>query len=752
LKIRIKIKHLVLVLSSAALLIPLLYFIIIPRFELFAAERQFEKGDLKGKKQIIQVLSNPISDESKWDLIRKYMIQQDNSIRNSLDVFVGPGSSQVIGGDQYRHTFSKSEKLPYLLDYIQNGPVNFDYAQAAKQASQYYISEGKFNSAVDIIDQALDRVPLDDYQNKELKYEKAKLYVDNNQLEQAEQLLAELKANDNPQRWGDIEGKAIQLQAQILIEQGSIQEALTFVDKELQTYEQLWKSSKPESTNPAPGTPVILTTLETLRDSIERTLKFNNDNPSLSIVSGTVKRNDGTPLPHVGVFLRQHTAVYHSVIDGEPYQTTTDASGNFQFRGVLPGNYQLFLGLSFDQINGWTWPVQTDDWITIKGNEHLTQEITIQPLLEVISPVNQQEITDKIVNFQWEKVEGAAYYQLNGNLPLENGTLGTVIQTNIKENHVELSVEQLYDLQTGLSYENPGDFSSVVSSLLLGYADPNSRFSWNVEAYDANNKLITRSNGYRLNEDTIGNLPFYYLKERTLTAIDELVREGHLDEALIAYKQQVELDPTDIHSLRMTIRLLEAKASVMDDDQFEDDALPYLKQMMKMNPSETYAYRLVKYYYKREQWNEFNQAYSIYKKLSKDADSYTQSLYAIALMKQGQMDKAYEQFEIAIPQDKSRRFVGYFLAVDLYRSGSFDSALKLANKYPELTYDSQTRNWAELIKQIQQEAVNSSSYLTELRETLDWVFQSDKKQLDDWKASTKLTHMKSFIEALLKVS
>lgn len=46
--------------------------------------------------------------------------------------------------------------------------------------------------------------------------------------------------------------------------------------------------------------------------------------------------------------------------------------------------------------------------------------------------------------------------------------------------------------------------------------NPEVRFSWNIEALDADGRLITRSNGYRLNEDTVGNMPFFYLKEESL--------------------------------------------------------------------------------------------------------------------------------------------------------------------------------------------------------------------------------------------
>lgn len=754
-KIRLKIKHLVLVLGATALFIPLLYYIIIPRLELSAAERQFKQGSIQGKEQMIKAIDHPVSDRSKWELIRKYMIEQDfNTLDSRFDVYIGPGSTQVNGAEQSRQSFNESEKLPYLEDYIKNGPADSYLVRAAKQAAQYYSSIGQFNEAIEIINQAVKRLSdIHVVDRRELKLEQAKLFADHGQLEQANQLIDELMANADSSQWNDFIAKVIQLQVQILIAQGNYQEALDIVNSELQTYEQHWSSITRELPDKAPGTPVVLDTLTSLRDLIKNSIQDNNDHPSGSVVVGTVKRSDGTPMPRVGVFLRQQADVYHSVLDGEPYQTVTDASGSFQFKGVLPGNYQLYLGLSLEQIDGWTWPVQYDEWMTITGNEHVIQDVTLQRLLEVITPVNQQVITDNSVEFRWEKVEGAAYYQLNGTIPLDNGSIGTVIQQNIKNNHIRLSVDQLYHLSSGPSFRETRDFSSIVPSSLLGFADTNNRFSWSVEAYDANDRLITRSNGYRLNDNTIGNLPFFYLKERTMTAADQLVLEGRHEEALNAYQQQAKSNPSDIHSLRMAIRLLQARAVVMNDHQYEDEAVPLLEQMMKLAPSEKYAFDLVYYYYKREQWTAYNQAYLDYVNLlAAEVNPYTQALHATALMKQDQFDQAYKQFESAIPRDRSHRFIGNFVAVDLYRSSSFESALELAHQYPELTYDSQTRNWAELIRQMQQEAGNSNSYMSELREKLEWVFHSDTQQLDDWKSRTNLIHMKSFIDHLLQVN
>ncbi|WP_281202997.1 hypothetical protein [Cytobacillus kochii] len=93
--------------------------------------------------------------------------------------------------------------------------------------------------------------------------------------------------------------------------------------------------------------------------------------------------------------------------------------------------------------------------------------------------------------------------------------------------------------------------NSVDPNTLLAFTNPNNRFSWSVDAFDEHDKLLTRSNGYRLGNDTIGHLPFFYLKTRTLTEADQLLLDKKFTEALEAYK--VNLD--DKHSERMIKRL-----------------------------------------------------------------------------------------------------------------------------------------------------------------------------------------------------
>ena len=478
---------------------------------------------------------------------------------------------------------------------------------------------------------------------------------------------------------------------------------------------------------------------------------------SPSVVSGTVKRSNGTPLAHAGVFLRDRLHVSHSLTEDESYQTMTDSQGHYSFQHVIPDSYQLYIGLNYEQIDGYTWPVSPNEWMDVKASGTYEQNIVLRPLLELEQPVNQQIITDKTVAFKWDNVPGAAYYELNATLPIKGGTIGTTLLSQIKDNHVQLSVDELYEHNTALSYGKSGDWASVEPGTLLGFSNTENRYSWSVSAFDADGHLLTRSNGYRLNESTFGKLPFFYLQERTMTAADQLLMKGQVNEALAAYKQAYKADSQDIHSLRMIIRMLQSKASIMRDNKADAEAILYLKQKVALMPTSTDLFNLSRYYYGEEDWIAFHRYYEQYSRLPKPNtdDSYSKSIYATVLMKEGRLAESSAQFAKVIPQDASHRFVGNYLAVEVYLTGSYDTAITIAEKYPERLSGQEDRNWHKLLKQVKLEADGSASYQKELKEKLNWYFggKQTRVKLDTWIEGANINHaMKAFLQALLKVN
>ncbi len=700
-KLKIKVKHLFALVVALCASFIFLQLIVMPRVEVAMAKKNFEQGTVGGKSDLLRAI-DVASGDDKWALIRRYMIENGSDLSmTSFDVIAGDGTFQSSQATSLPNapSWTGEEKIKYLEAYVEGGPIDGYLVRAAKQLAFEYLILSRTEDAVRALERTEQRLTSHyDNQKRELKLARAKIYADAEQFGTAEQLLTELSEKPN-QKDAYLNDNIAKLKTRIM-EQRNI---------------------------------------------------------ANSSVSGTVKRSDGKPMAGIGVYLRSSRDVYHSLIDSEPYQTLTDSEGNFAFKGVAPGSYVIYIGLDFEQIDGWTLPANHDEeWIDLREGENLTRNITLQRLIQLRSPVDQQVVTGKTVTFEWEPVEGAASYTLNGTFPIENGTVGNRIKDRIKSNSIELPLEALYSVVGGYSYKKFGDKEIPDPSNLLGYADPSSRFSWSVEAYDADGKLLTRSNGYRLNlnEQTIGHLPFFYLKERTLTDADRLLLEGRMDEALLEYKEDYERNEQDKHSLRMIVKLLEINA--MDAKQPLDAAsVTYLEKLASADNTGNALSSLISYYGSVGDWSQVDRYYGMLNEVRQGrVESYTQAQYGRLLLKQGRVQEGEAQLRQAQENDPSNRFIGNYIASVIYLSGTFDTAEELARLYPERSYyDHDNPDWSELVRGLMEESQNSNdkAYASKLKESLRVCFGGDHKHIEDWMAQSEYAAMKAFILALSKV-
>ncbi|CAM4441376.1 hypothetical protein [Paenibacillus typhae] len=497
--------------------------------------------------------------------------------------------------------------------------------------------------------------------------------------------------------------------------------------------------------------------LVALQTALREAVKLGFNAPAT--LSGTLTKSDGTPVARAGIFLRAESELYHSVqSDSEPYQIVTDAEGRFQFSGVIPGFYQIQLGFSFEQIDGWTWPVQPDDWIELQAGSSVTHDITLQPLLELQSPVNSQVLTGDAVQFKWEAVDGAAYYNLSTTVEEKGSFFSYVTRQRITDNQVEIPVTELYNsggfsTSSFSTVEGGEGWQSVSPASLLGFANPDSRFSWSIDAYDAQGHVITRSNGYRLKEETVGNLPFFYLKSRTMTAADKLVADQKLEEALEAYRNDYAGNPQDDHALKMLIHLLFAKHSYSRDAGTMDEAMTLLVKLVELRPDANFAFNLADYYLGRSDWSSYNKYHALYLELSShEPDSYDRSQNGVALMYQGRLDEAREQLALAMEADPSHRFIGSYLAAELAAGQPLESVLELAKRYPQHSFSQGGYSWPLLIMELQAERAEAPAAFDKLlAEKLDAYLSRQDEALEQWAGEATPTALKRFIKAVLEV-
>ncbi|MEK5395153.1 hypothetical protein [Paenibacillus sp. FSL K6-2859] len=769
-RIKIRVKHLVsFVLLPAFLLILLFNFL--PSSKAQMEESPAIQFNL-ARTELLQKLESTTGSK-RMELIQTNIIDKEHAYDPyRYDVNIGPSMSQWNHDEPSISDLLPEDKIALLEEYILDGPANNTRIFAVKLLAYEYDALGRKEDGDQALITATKQLASNSHVAQELTLLRAERALNRGDITAAEAILEQTTLSSENQQV--LDAQKAWLTGRLLFTKGKAQEALAVVDNGLESYQKFWQdihkqmslttsnSDKDTADKDAAGSasispPTIGTSetelqLEALRIAIQSAVDMGNT--STAVVSGTLTRSDGTPVSRAGIFLRAESEVHHSITSADSYRIVTDDEGRFEFYGVIPGFYQLQLGLSYDQIDGWAWPIQYDDWIEVKPGDLLKESVVLQPLIELQSPINQETLTGKNVDFRWKAVKGAAYYRLSGGVSMVGSSFSSQIRDHITDNQVSIPVDELY-YNSGFSYGSGGEgFESIDPLSFLVFMNPEARFSWNIEAFDADGHLLTRSSGYRLNEDTVGNLPFFYLKERELTTADRLLLNKKPDQAIEMYQQNVADDPEDAHALHMLVKLMLAKSSLTKDDSLEDQAIPLLQKLIQLHPYSNYAFTLTQYYFDHKDWKSYNEYYSRYIELSQTkGDDYDRSINAIALMHQGKLTEARKQFSIALEHDDSHRFIGSYLAAELYAGESLASVLTLAERYPEHSFGLNGYRWPQMIKQLIAERTKQpDNFDQELKEKLGWYMDGQTDVSKQWIDSTKSSALKTFIQAVLAVS
>ena len=279
-KIRIKVKHLVLLAASVLVFFTLLFTVLLPRAELNTALRQLNAGNPAGTNTVLNLINaSSTSSKKKWELIRKTILENTpDTLAHAFEVYIGPDSTWSTGST--KTTIDWEQRLPYLEDYVAHGPTNDLYlARAAKQLAFYYNSEGQVDQAVKALETAEQRLrnSKSPSQWQDLLLMRANLYVTNDDYASAEALLDQIQEEQLGGSDFDWNGKIALLRGELLLRKGEPQEALRVLDEELaasiKTRSNLAKTfdGKDEQVGP-----VIVEQLTTMKKRIALSLQHKN--------------------------------------------------------------------------------------------------------------------------------------------------------------------------------------------------------------------------------------------------------------------------------------------------------------------------------------------------------------------------------------------------------------------------------------------------------------------------------------------
>lgn len=747
-KIKMKVKHLTLIITSVVFLTLLTFFVILPQYQLYSAEKQANADAPNSKAAILQILEDDhIFEKQKWRIIGEYMLQ-DEPGHETYDIVIAPSFTQVNEGKTHL-TFTEEEMFPHVKTYVEEGPIDENLVSATIQLASYYESRGELDQARHVFERTITRISSSNTSYLFLEEEVYLSLIDfmmrQVNYEEATQRLTDISEQMNVENYY-IQAKVREKQAEIAIQLGDTEKAHDIATRTLTEYEEKEQAEKEATSNTEVYTTDVHESLMAMKERLEN----QSDEPNT--IKGRVVYSDGTPAANVGVILKHESNIHYSGLSDEPYKQQTDDDGYYEFANIDAGSYQMVLGFSFEQIDGWTYPAEMDDWIDVEVGDKVAYNIELQPLMDIYSPVNQETIKDGHILFSWDSVEEAAYYQLSLAIDLDGeGSISTIFRSQITDSQLEVPVEELYSHTVGISFSGE-DTDTVDPISLLALSNTENRFSWAVEAYDADGNLITESNGYRLGEETIGNLPFFYLKERSMTEADQLLLDKKLDKALETYKANYKANPDDMHSLRMITRLIGLNRFDEDSNEIDsEEAIPYLIKLAEQTNSSDALSRLVEYYYELGEWDMPEHWYALYATNVEESDHYMKGIYATTLMKQGKLDAAKDTFAAVTEQSDNNDLVGYWLAIELYEGTDFADILDIAKTYPERPFAEAKVDWAGMIQAMEKESVEFVNYRDEIEHVLDLFFQEEYEELEHWRESTDMGALETFVEALLEV-
>lgn len=737
-RVTLKMKHVVLSIALIVLFAGVFITFFHPMLDQRMINQYIASGSVsQAKEALLEKIEK--GSRNQLDLIREYMIEPQ-PWGERYDVYISPSLTSFSSVNSNRlFTIEESEK--YLQIYIEKAPADGYLRRAVELLYTFYKRTGQFNEAEATVDQGLSRFPESHYDYHELKLKKIELAIDSQNYDRADRFINEFEPEVNG-KFTDVFLQLSKFTAELLIQQGEYDKAYHYLIEEIKKHEDWHNELISDISDDEPdfyddgmtGSPYFQALVK-----LRAQLELVKDDEQLAVVEGKVVRSNGEPVPNVGVFLRDQQQVNRTVSDTDR-QVVTGQDGSFSFIGVIPGSYQIKVGFMFEQIDGWSWPVEHHEWIDVNAGEMVNYPIVISPLIETISPVGDEVIQAEEVTFKWEPVDGAQSYELTGHIYVDNGSIGVPIISGVKTNEITLPVEHLYNVTTGTMFRDDDLEKKVEPATILGFANTEATFSWSVKAFDKMGKSIAQSNGYRLREETMGPIPFFQLKERELTKVDQafLHGDGNVKKALAMYVENLEKNEEDIHSLRMVTRLIGITAD-------NEELLSYWIRLAEKSNYPDHIFEVFRLHYVNGNWDEIDNWYNRYEEsLDGAVPDYPKAIYAESLMKRGKLEEARKLFYEVMEVDNWNRFIGSLLAIELYLQNDWDIVEQLALQFPERSHEA--TNWHRLIQQLRKDVS-----IEDVKVALKAYFTENEDDFADFLKRIDQPSLKQFIDRVANV-
>lgn len=302
---------------------------------------------------------------------------------------------------------------------------------------------------------------------------------------------------------------------------------------------------------------------------------------------------DGRGIEGIRVYIKDKSIYKEDYIGGSldlPY-TRTDKDGYYSIDNVLPGEYDIGIGIRPDAILGKAYIDKKDSQRILEPGGVLTNNFIFNTAIKILSPDDKIEIKGGKLIISWQQMEEAESYGLVTGLINEGSYASSIFMNDIKKkagaatNEITIDIEQI--IPEFMGFASFYDENRPTPGTLLGLYG-GAKILYGIEAYDKNGKLIGSSMPIIKTEKQ----PRHFVYMTQELEGDKLVKEEKYQEARDWFENYLSKNPEDVHSLYVLSRYYEYC------DKNYNKAEDYLTRLYEITNNEEYKRHIQRLYNK----------------------------------------------------------------------------------------------------------------------------------------------------------
>ena len=262
---------------------------------------------------------------------------------------------------------------------------------------------------------------------------------------------------------------------------------------------------------------------------------------------------DGWGIEGVRVYLKDKEIYKENYIGGSfdlPF-TITDKDGYYCIDDVLPGEYDIGIGIRPDEILGKAYLDNRDSQRHLNPKGVLVNDFIFKTPIEILTPNDGIKVSEDKLKISWQQIEGAESYSLIVGL-MDEGSYGTsTFSDKIKENKAVIDINKIAPRFMGFA-SFQGEEGRPTSGTLLGIYG-GGKVLYAVEVYDKNGKLM----GSSMPIIKTTKLPRHFVMVTQTLEGDNFIKAEQYEKAKDWFIDYLDKNPEDVHSLYVLARYYE---------------------------------------------------------------------------------------------------------------------------------------------------------------------------------------------------